>query len=160
MVLTSGLDVHDDKLFWVVVGWLPGAIGQIIDYGVWRVNSPISGSVTKDERTQQVEVAILEALIDFNKWQRETGWACKDTGEVKTVQLGLVDAGWKQGAVYEFCRRIVPATWRPSRGSANGVTGKYVTPRGKQGIRNVGQGHHESYQRADRVWLTWLDADK
>jgi len=147
-VVTAAVDVHDDRLFWCRVGWRQGAIGAVVDYGVERVYSPISGSVAKDEKQKQVDIAILEALRALAKQLSDKG----------KLDIALVDSGYKPGPVYAFCRSLVSGVWHPSKGGS-GITGKYTSPKRGKNIRNIGHGFHQSLQINDRLWLTLLNPD-
>ena len=154
--VTLFADVHDTRLYWAVMAWREGYVGYIVDYGVDRVFSPISGSVTKDEKVQQTELAIIAAL---KRLRQKSFWPDIDTGEMRGPDLALVDAGWKDMAVYTFVKTVQDGIWRPAKGGSSS-TGPYRTPKKAKGIRKIGAGYHESFIEAKRIWLILHDANK
>lgn len=148
--VTMFIDVHDAKLYWAAFAWRKGFIGYGFDYGVDPVHSPIVGSVTKKERQKQTELAIIEAL----KLRKSLAvW-----GE-RTVDLGLVDAGYKDVAVYAAIRSFTGGIWRPAKGGS-GRTGSYKTPKKSKTVRGIGSGFHHSYIAEKRIWLIIHDPNK
>lgn len=156
------VDVHDTRLFWKAVAWKPGLTGYVIDYGAERVFSPLGGTVTANEKKKQVEIAITEAIVAFiKKINVRGGWPIGDTGEMMAVNIGLVDAGYKQDAVYAACRRFAGGIWRPSRGGSGSTKSpRYRTPKPSPTVKGIGAGFHRSYQAKDRIWLTFFDPNK
>lgn len=151
--LTCFIDVHDQKLFWSAVAWKAGGVGYVVDYGVNPVHSPIPGSVTKEEKTEQVDKAIFRALAEFVEWEKTSGWG-------RRVDRGLIDSAYKSPVVYSFCNQFVDGLWRPARGYSNGISGKFPRPHAKEGIRKIGAGFYESWMESGRAWVWILDADK
>ncbi len=148
--VTMFIDVHDAKLYWCAVAWKQGFVGYVFDYGVDPVHSPIAGSVTLKEKKKQTELAIIEAIKSLRlraKW-----------GE-RSVDLGLIDAGWKDVAVYAAIRSAAGGIWRPAKGGA-GRTGSYKTPKKSKTVRGIGSGFHHSYIANKRIWLIIHDSNK
>ncbi len=154
--VTMFIDVHDAKLYWSVVAWKQGFIGYIVDYGVDPVHSPIAGSVTLQQKKKQTELAIIDALDVLRK---KAQWPMIETGEMKSPDLGLVDAGYKDTAVYAFIRSAAGGIWRPAKGGA-GKTGSYKTPKKSKTIRGIGSGFHHSFIAEKRIWLIIHDSNK
>ncbi len=154
--VTMFVDVHDAKLYWTVVAWRQGFIGYVVDYGVDPVHSPIAGSVTVQQKKKQTELAIIDALDVLRK---KAHWPMEGTGEIKMPDLGLVDAGYKDTAVYAFIRSAAGGIWRPAKGGA-GKTGSYKTPKKSKTIRGIGSGFHHSFIAEKRIWLIIHDANK
>lgn len=149
--ITSFIDVHDTRLFWCVAGFKQGFVGYIMDYGVWRVNSPLAGSVTKEEKVKQVEVAIMDSLIALRNWMKKE----------YEINLVMIDSGYKSSVVYAACRKFGDNTCYPSRGMSTGGAGKYLSPKlGTKGVRFIGDGFHQSAIINEKIWLTLIDADK
>jgi len=145
--VTMFVDVHDAKLYWSVVAWRQGFIGYVVDYGVDVVHSPIAGSVTVQEKKKQTELAIIDAL---DALRQKTQWP---------IDLGLVDAGYKDAAVYAFIRSIAGGVWRPAKGGS-GKTGSYKTPKKSKTVRGIGSGFHHSYLADKKIWLIIHDTNK
>jgi len=143
------IDVHDEKLFWAIVSWRAGLTGYVIDYGVNKIYVPIVGSVTKDDRRKQVDIAIKDALIEF---KAECPYS---------LNLGLVDAGYKSEVVYSWCSSYADGIWQPCRGYSSGLGGRFPKPsKSRKGIRNVGVGYYQSSVYDAKTWLWLLDADR
>ncbi len=158
---TGYVDVHNRVLYWAVMSWGERGVGAVVDYGTWVVNSPEVGSVTKEERPILVDRAILKALEDFWQWEKDTGWPMAGTGEVRHVDRGLVDSGWKPNVVYGFTKGHVDGIWKPTKGHGKGQsTGKYPKKiiRGKM-FRNVKSNYYETYLPDKKVWVWMVDAD-
>lgn len=153
--LTAHIDVHGRHLDWVLVAWRRGC-GLVVDYGVHQVNSP-EGSLKAKANAPHVEKAIYDALCDWRDAAIENGWPMAGTGEVRIPDLVLVDAGWKDRPVYQFCledRRFFPAR---GFGSGMGQT-KYRQPvKPRAGIR-IGEHWFASLQ-GKNGWLYNVDAD-
>ncbi len=154
--VTMFIDVHDAKLYWTAVAWRQGFIGYIVDYGVDPVHSPIAGSVTAQQKKKQTELAIIDALDVLRK---KAQWPMDGTGEIKMPDLGLVDAGYKDVAVYAFIRSVTAGIWRPAKGGA-GRTGSYKTPKKSKTVRGIGSGFHHSFIAEKRIWLIIHDSNK
>ncbi len=154
--LTMFIDVHDAKLYWAAVAWKQGFIGYVVAYGVDPVHSPIAGSVTTKDKKKQTELAILDALRVLRK---KAEWPIENTGEIWVPDMGLVDAGYKDDAVYAFIRGTAGGIWRAAKGGAS-RSGSYRTPKPSGTIRGVGSGYHHSYQQSKRIWLVIHDANK
>ncbi len=152
--VTMMVDVHDAKLYWAVVAWRQGFVGFVVEYGVDPVFSPIAGSVTKKEKERQTELAIIEALKVLrkkSKWQMD--------GKDRGVDLALIDAGYKDAAVYTFAKSTGGGVWRPAKGGS-GRTGSYHVPKKSKTIKMIGSGWHHSYLAEKRQWLIIHDANK
>lgn len=148
--VTYYVDVHDEKLFWVGVGWKARAIGSVVDYGMERVDSPVRGTVARAERPKQVELAIGQALREF-----------RDKLDKRRIDLGLVDCGYKTDIVYSFCNSDVTKIWRPARGYAGPTGTKFKSPPlGKKGVRNIRRGLYESLQLRERTWVWIVDSER
>jgi len=151
------VDVHDDKLFWALCAFRQKAVGLVFDYGVDRVNSPVSGTTTADRRAKQVQVAITEALEELRlRWL--LGFESESGGK-KFLNLGLVDAGYQTETVCGFCKSYADGTFRPALGSHSGRRGVYRSPRPGKFVRGVGGGYHQSYLAEKRMWAYQLNAD-
>ena len=154
--LTCFVDVHDEKLFWAAVAWKSGAVGSVVNYGMERVDSPVRGTVAKEERPKQVEIAIGAALREFRDKVEGGG-----LGFNAQIDLGLVDCGYKTDVVYAFCNSDVSRIWRPARGYAGRTGTKFVTPgRNKKDVRNIKRGLYESYQLRERTWIWIVDSER
>jgi hypothetical protein len=145
--ITAFVDVHDQKLFWSIAAWKQGMNGSVIDYGVDPVHSPIAGSITKAEKEKAVDLAIYDALKEFR--QR--------AAEKYKPSLALVDSGYRQAAVFRFCRESVG--WMASKGGS-GKSGSYTTPKPDKMIPVIGQGYHVTILPQFRQRLVVFDPDR
>ena len=147
---TWSFDVHDTRIFWSIMDFKPGFAGYSVDYGVYRVNSPLAGSVTDDEKQDQVELAILEALEGLRV----------ELLSVYHYDILHIDAGYKSSVVYKAIQAFKDNMSFPSRGMSSRA-GKYTAPKPKtKGVRFIGEGFHQSYLPNDNIWITLFDADK
>jgi len=153
--LTGHVDVHGRHLDWVIVAWRD-TCGFVVDYGVSRVNSP-DGSMKDPANVPHVEKAIYDALGEWRDWATENGWPMEGTGEIRRLDMCLVDAGWKDKPVYAFCEG--DRCYFPARGFGSGMgQAKYREPR-KPG-KNVRIGAHWFASRPrPRRWVYNTDAD-
>ena len=156
--LTAGIDVSSRALHWTVTAW-PGPAGHIIDYGTTRVFAPLEGRVTDEENRKALESAILEALTTIRATWAD-GYIDPATGELRGIDLCLVDSGWRDGPIYEFVRSSPRGQFRASKGYGTGSgQARYRTPT-KPGHGTVTGYHwHARRQTAGRVTLYHLDTD-
>jgi len=158
--LTCYIDVGGRLLHWSIVAWRQGLEGYIVDYGTEPVHSPHTGKLNSDENKESVENAIHSALVDFYTWERDNGWANADTGEVRHVDLGLVDSNWLPDPVCLFCQET-RGVFRPAQGFGTGSgKAKYKQPASKGTAKTKKIGHHWYASQLPRYgWLFNLDAD-
>lgn len=109
-VLTMGVDVQDDRLEALVVGWGEGEESWIVARETWY-GDPAQPEVWKD----------LDEVL-------EAGWACEDGGQLR-IQCTLVDSGGhKTQAVYNG---VIPRQRQrvfASKGRSGGISGLLVSP--------------------------------
>lgn len=130
-LLTVGIDVHKWHIEWVIVSWLLGCRGHIVDYGV--------ESVPSDAMLE--EMAILTTLRTlWASWQ--SGWQCSNLGP-RFLRFGLVDSGYQSDIVYRFCRETGDVLM-PSKGQgATQRAGAYTQPRGvSPNVKHIGEQWH------------------
>ncbi len=123
--LTCGVDVQGSLLYWLVAAWKDDFTGCVVDYGVWpdqkgRRNFNL-GDVLFTLQTALPTAALdgqirngLEKLtgeLAGRQWSREGGGA-----HIRLDRI-LIDMGYKDDVVTEFCR-VTPhgGIVRPSRG--------------------------------------------
>jgi len=155
-LLTGGIDVGRRRLHWVVIAWLKGATGHVIDYGVHEVLSDQLGE----------EVAILTALREIRDIFDE-GWP-GGQGEHQSPLQVWIDAGYVQDAVLNLCVEagaecpISGHTYRPSLGRAATQRG-VITPRNaharSSSTRRSGPGYELRAVERKRVWVAEVDVD-
>jgi len=91
--VTVGIDIGQYQCWYSVWAWQGLAEGYCVDYGC--INVP-------HDRGYRVELAVLSALNSFKKDYLDHGWKCGD--DIKTLDLCLVDSGWKPDIAYEFTK--------------------------------------------------------
>jgi phage terminase large subunit GpA-like protein len=146
VTLTASVDVHDNYLYYAVEAYQKGAVGYVIDYGSITINSPAVGTLDDDERTKQVDLAIIEAL--------ETLDAELSKNNIRPA-VGLVDSGYRPNPVYHFCGGG-SGIWKPSKGGT-GRHGVYKTPQRSNTILKIGNGYHISRVIDKRTLLVILN---
>jgi len=156
--LVSGIDVHGRFLIWAVAAWSAGA-GHLVDYGVTRVHSPLEGALTDPANAAPLADAIVGALVEVRDLF-SAGWPLENTGEVRHLDLGLVDSGYQPQAVYAFCRTGPRGLYRPAKGfgTASGQA-RYRPPARKAAGRRLGRNWFATRQASPRIWLYNVNAD-
>lgn len=155
--LTMGIDIGGRQLHWVLVAWRTGLMGHVVDYGVHTVNSPLSGGLSAEHNKKAVEAAIQTALLELAD-QVRLGWPQESASEPRCIDIGLVDAGWQDKAVYGFCASQ-GGLWRPCKGFGSGHRVAYRPPNRQSKDRIVGNNWCRIYQHADWIWLYHVNSD-
>lgn len=155
-LISAGIDVGRRRLHWVLIAWLTGATGHIIDYAVHEVLSDQLGE----------EVAILTALREVRDIFDE---GFPDGMGARHVPLQVwIDAGYVQDAVLDLCveagrgAQISAHTYRPSLGRAATQRGALPTRhnRGRSSsTRRVGPGYELRSVEGKRVWFAEVNVD-
>ncbi len=143
--LVAGIDLGKHACHFVVAAMRPGAICNVVDYGVIEVIGT--------ERTEQAEIierAILRALTAWKDMISDQPFRDADDNAVN-LSCVLIDAGYSQDAAYEFVRRF-GEPYRATKGISP------FRPGQRSVSRRVGN-HWFAQQQAGRVWLYSLDAD-
>ena len=96
-IVTATIDLGKYACHWEVNAWLANDAGFTIDYGVLEVK----GTEVNGDKTQ-TETAIYRALSEFHDLMRSERYFT-DQGELKQVNLVMVDSGEFTDAVYRFC---------------------------------------------------------
>ena len=155
--LTAFIDVHGRTLVWCIVAWKQGMQGYVIDYGMDVVHSP-TGSLVAKENQEALDSAILTALMGWRDWEAQAGWPIDVSGEVRHIDLCLVDAGYKPDIIDRFVRISAGGQYRASMGYGSTQTQRYKAPRKSTALVKVGNHYHLSQQpTVKRLWS--IDAD-
>lgn len=112
LCLTMGVDVQDDRLEYLVVGWGAGEESWRIAYGT------LNGDPTLRAHSTGSPWALLDDL-----WRR--GWATT-TGTMRIAAVG-VDSGHHTQAVYDYARERYAGRVYAVKGSS--IPGKPLAPR-------------------------------
>jgi len=152
-ILTVGIDCRKSALHWVVRAWEQGATGHTIDYGVHEV---IGTQYGKDEG---VDEAVRKAVLACVESLNDRGY-CDARGEVRPLDLILVDAGWQTDAIYAACAEIglgiMPVM---GFGRSSGCTSANFSEQQRRTMdKKPGDGWFLS--RRGRLWLVCADADR
>ena len=157
--LTAYIDVHGYHIDWAIVASRRGFAAAVVDYGVDSVHSPRVGRLTDADNIQAVDEAILTALLAWRERERENGWPMFDTGEIRHVDLVLVDSGYREDSVYEFVRASPGGQYRASKGRGSNEAQKFRMPTKRSKERKIGFHYFASFQAGPRLWLFDLDVD-
>jgi hypothetical protein len=156
LAITCGIDVGNITSHWVMVAWLQGAIGFIIDYGV--IESRGAGLA---DNQSALELAIRQSLLGWRNDFIVTAPQLLDaTGkpyQIKTVLVDSGSGGAQQTAVYSFVRAVHGEPFYASKG-----VGSYRHPKEDAGkvVLLPGSTHwHLSHQPDARLWLVNVDVD-
>jgi hypothetical protein len=126
--ITATIDVHDSLLYYEVVAWSQGFIGDVIDYGTWPKQQTRYFQMRKARRKlidaapdgADVNGAILHGLMELTG-ELLTKQFVREDGEAMHVDLVGIDRGYKPKLVTEcIARSPHKARMRPIRG--DGIT--------------------------------------
>ena len=157
-ILTQGIDCRKVALHWVVRAWAVDEqdcliTGYTIDYGIQDVwGTTVGSDAGVDEALVRALVA-RKAAMDDARYQTEKG-------EIRDIDLSLVDAGWRTEAIYEGCRQL-GLGFRPSMGfgKSNGcVKTSFTSPTKSSPDKKVGDRWFLSKQPKG-TWLVVMDSD-
>jgi hypothetical protein len=153
-VLDRGVDVRKTALHWVVRAWQPNGTCYVIDYGVHEVLGTKYGS------DEGLDLAIKRGILQFLDDAKQTEYVCADGGELKTVDITLIDARWQKPAVIAACEEAGLGVYPVMGfGSSGGCTKANFHPAQKTTERvKVGDGW--KMVRTGRTWLVEADTDR
>ncbi|QDT94274.1 terminase gpA endonuclease subunit [Gimesia algae] len=122
-MLTSFIDLSKKVLWYMVCAWADDFTGTIIDYGVWpdqktRYTTLASARITMQMKKPGtgLEAALLNGLEELTLQLLDREWR-SEAGGVHRISKGLIDEGWEQKVVHDFCRRSKHASiLLPSKG--------------------------------------------
>ncbi len=122
-ILTAFIDLSKKVLWYVVIAWVDDFTGTIIDYGVWpdqktRYTTLASARISMQMKKPGagLEAALLNGLEELTDQLLGREWR-SETGSVHRIGKALIDEGWEQKVVYDFCRRSKYASiLLPSKG--------------------------------------------
>jgi hypothetical protein len=153
-IVSQGIDCRKVALHWVVRAWRPDGLAcYTIDYGVHEVHGT---SVGVDEGVDLALKRAIKARIEESKSaDYETS-----TGEIRKIDLTLVDAGWQTNAVYAACSEsglgVMPVM---GFGKSSGCTQANFHDIYRTTIdKKPGDGWFLS--RKGKLWLVCADADR
>jgi hypothetical protein len=133
-MLSAFVDVHNELLFWVIVGWETNFTGSIVGYGTVPKQRARLFSLRKADPTLPSvypgagrEGAILAGLKAFDEEILSRQWPREGSSPLP-IQLCLVDCGFLPDLVEEFCKRSPrAAVLLPSRGEGVGAARRPMT---------------------------------
>ncbi len=150
VALTCGVDLGMRKGHWVLIAWLPGSIGQIVEYETFDVHSDEHGE----------DLAIYNALQLFHK-RVQAGWTWQGHPHTVSPQQVWVDCGYKPPSVYAFVREA-GEVYQATRGfgATEGRTARYNKPT-KSGneIRHIGEEYHFVLDKEAQIYRVDVNAD-
>ena len=148
--ITMFIDVHQNALYWMIVGWEPNFTGFVMDYGTWPDQHREYFMLRDCQRTIKhvtggagLEASIYSALEKLADEKLAVPYYRNDGMEMR-VERCLIDAGWGQTSdvVYQFCRQSKQAAILfPSHG-------QYV------GASSIPFSEHNR-QKGDRIGRHW-----
>lgn len=167
-IVTATIDLGKYACHWEVNAWLANDAGFTIDYGIVEVKgTEVNGA------KEQTDVAITRALAEFQDLMRSERYFT-DQGELKQVNLVMVDSGEFTDAVYRFCATTA-GFFVPSKGFGDTYSHRpgqdkllgnhyYMAPVAYDNHKRVNLVHLDSNywkQVAHDAWLTpTLNEDK
>ncbi|MEQ8852884.1 terminase gpA endonuclease subunit [Gimesia sp.] len=109
--ITAFIDVSKKVLWYVVCAWKDDFTGAVIDYGVWpdqktRYVTLDSARITMlmKKPGTGLEAALLNGLENLTNEIVQREWK-SEIGGIHRVSRLMIDEGWEQRVVHEFCRR-------------------------------------------------------
>lgn len=157
-ILTQGIDCQKRGLYWVVRAWRADGTGFTIDYNFTPTFGTTYGSDVG------VDKAIQRALLMHMEAMKSREFMTID-GELRPIDLTLVDAGYETNAVYQACidirLGIMPAM---GYGKSGGVAGPNFSP-GRERRPNFIPGDNWNCQEVNKLewpglWRVDMDADR
>lgn len=119
LALTVGIDLGMHLGHFVVIAWLPGFGGHIVDYGRFDVPGRDLGP------DRAIELALLREIDSTFA----LGWPMEGSGEARTADVHLIDIGYEQDAVFRALNKLSPDV-RPRFRAAKGYgAGKFKAER-------------------------------
>ncbi len=153
-VLDRGVDVRKTALHWVVRAWQSNGTCYVIDYGVHEVLGTKYGS------DEGFDLAIKRGILQFLDDAKQTEYVCAEGGEIKAVDITLIDARWQKPAVVAACEEAGLGVYPVMGfGSSGGCVKASFHPAQKSTERvKVGDGW--KMVRTGRTWLVEADTDR
>jgi len=169
--LVAGIDIHGRHIDWTLEAWTRG-VGEIVDYGVEPVHSPMIGKLSDPENTKLVDNAIIAALCQWRD-NAAGGWPIEkllvDPPEYADRRRGLdvvmIDAGWRPDPIFAFVLAQIAAgdrTYRASAGRSSRpgqATYRHPTKSGAGKKLYKSQHLHARRQPERNAWLYLVDDD-
>lgn len=155
--LVFAADLGKYRGHWAAVAWIDEGDGrsfrelrgQVVDYGIFEIPS---SQLPADQ-------AILLALRELRDEIVMAGWLDGETPRIP--DLALIDAGYKNSAVFEFTRES-GEPWLPAigRGASQRQSEKYVQPKQlNKSILWLGEHMHLGFLPKDRIRQLIVDSD-
>lgn len=151
--LTQGIDVRKTMLHFVVRAWRDDGTGYTIDYGIQEVHGTTVGS------DEGLDDAIVRALAARRVAMSEEPYT-RDDGEIRDVDLTLIDSGYRDQAIYRFCHES-GLGWRPAKGfgkTSGCAAANFRAPVRSSPDKKIGDRWFLSRQSGG-MWLVCTDAD-
>jgi hypothetical protein len=122
--LTAFIDCGKEVLWYVVVGWDERFSGGVVDYGWWPaqhkeyfVNADPPRPMSDLYPGFSEEQLLFAGLADLTEVILGRQYKRHGTAEVLSVDRCLIDEGWQDKVVYQFCRESAfTAILLPSKG--------------------------------------------
>lgn len=133
-VLTCGIDVGADVLWYTVMGWTDQFGGSVVDYGCWPRQTR-SNFAANDVRPTLRELhsgmtagqAVYQGLLDLTGVVLGRTYHHDQTGGEMRITKALVDCGYETDVVYQFVRASgFSGTLIPSKGIGRTATSRGV----------------------------------
>lgn len=151
--LTMGVDVQKAGLYYVTKAWQTDATSYVIDYGFFETQG------TKYASEEGVEFAIRRAILGLLEENQDKYF--DQGGEIRRLDLTLVDSGWQTQAVYAACAEIGLGIY-PAKG--HGKSHGCTTPSFSEQLRRTTDkkpGDGWFLQRQPKgIWLCHCETDR
>lgn len=153
--ITVGIDVGKYRLHYVVRAWTLDGCGYTVDYGTHAVYDIERGSDVG------LDKAIDRALHELWDALKELPLTCP-MGEIRKIDLALVDAGYRTAAVYGACDRLGLGIYPVMGfGKSEGCTqANFHDALRRTQDKKPGDGWFMSRRDKSNKWLIAADADR
>jgi hypothetical protein len=153
-VLDRGVDVRKTALHWVVRAWQPNGTCYVVDYGVHEVLG------TKYGCDEGLDLAIKRGILQFLEDAKQTEYVCAEDGEIKTVDITLIDARWQKPAVVAACEEAGLGIYPVMGFGSSGDCVKASFHPAQKSTERVKVGDGWKMVKTGRTWLVEADTDR
>lgn len=131
-VLTAGIDLQEEILFWAVCGWSQDFRGAVVDYGTYP-QQPVSRFTASDpnpslstlpgNKERPLEARVYGGLEAIARTVLARDWPREGGGPPLRVTRAGVDTGHLSDTVHQWCRQTAAAAVvMPTKGVFIGAT--------------------------------------
>lgn len=152
IALTAGVDIGKYRCHWVVIAWMRGAAGCVVDYGVQQIHGQDHTVHDAGADISQSEPQIYNGLLDLKSYFDATEYV-DASGSARKLNRVLVDSGTYTNAAYSFTKNA-GGIYLPSKGIGNYREKTKITD-----VCKPGDHMHLQLMESKQLWLLEMDTD-